>query len=648
MRIDYASRSLAVSCLVVLVSACGGGGGGGAGTGGTLPPPAANAGTLQFAASSVSGNEGETVVISVTRAGGTTGTASVTCSSNGGTATSGQDYTAVNTTLSWADGESASKPCNVSLTDDNVADPNETINLTLTNVSGATLGSPAAATVTIVDGDSGGSLQFSASSYTVNEASGTVTIAVTRNGGSAGAVAVNYATANGTAQAPGDYTAKSGTLNWVDGDSANKTFTISVVNDASAEGPETVQLSLSGATGGATLGANASATLVIDDTPGTILFTKTDFAVLENAGTAHVTVSRQGGSNGAVSVDFTTADAAPNCPDQNDPTTCEIASRRIAKPTLDYTPTAGTLTFLDGETSKDILIPITFPDTDPDAVSKPEPAETLDIALCQATGTNVGNQVRAVLTIADFQASANPGIVLSPTANNRPGDVPVNIRPEITLTSLVDQASLTSTSAKVRCDTGSGTVEILSAQAIFDPDETTVTIVPQTPLPSAGAACVAVLTSGVKDPSGAPITATELVSLSFTTGSTTDTTRPTVTDPSPPPNTTGVNPNTTVIGATINDYMLNTLSINPRNIQLSYNDGTVERIVAGTVNFVPNIDLPSGGNIALPVTFKPACPLRANTQYTVRFKGAGVNKPIRDVVGNALLADVTWSFTTAP
>ena len=90
------------------------------------------------------------------------------------------------------------------------------------------------------------------------------------------------------------------------------------------------------------------------------------------------------------------------------------------------------------------------------------------------------------------------------------------------------------------------------------------------------------------------------------------------------------------------------LSINPRNIQLSYNDGVVERIVAGTVNFVPNTDPPSGATVALPVTFKPACPLRPNTEYTVRFKGAGVNKPIRDVVGNALAADVTWSFTTAP
>jgi hypothetical protein len=94
--------------------------------------------------------------------------------------------------------------------------------------------------------------------------------------------------------------------------------------------------------------------------------------------------------------------------------------------------------------------------------------------------------------------------------------------------------------------------------------------------------------------------------------------------------------------------MLNTLSINPRNIQLSYNDGSVDRIVAGTVNFTPDTDIPSGPTVALPVTLKPACPLRPNTEYTVRFKGAGVNKPIRDVVGNPLAVDATWSFTTAP
>jgi hypothetical protein len=152
----------------------------------------------------------------------------------------------------------------------------------------------------------------------------------------------------------------------------------------------------------------------------------------------------------------------------------------------------------------------------------------------------------------------------------------------------------------------------------------------------------------VRDPSGVPITGTELTSQSFTIGSTNDTDGPTVSGFLPLDGTTNVDPNTVVIGATIDDYMLNTLSINPRNIQLSYNDGTADRIVAGTVNFTPDTDIPSGPTVALPVTLKPACPLRPNTEYTVRFKGAGVNKPIRDVVGNPLAVDATWSFTTAP
>lgn len=491
-----------------------------------------------------------------------------------------------------------------------------------------------------------GTVQFSASSYSVNETGGTATITVTRSGGSAGTVAVNYATANGSAQSPSDYTTAAGTLSWANGDSANKTFTISVANDAASEGPETVQLTLSGATGGATLGTISNATLVIDDTPGTILFTQTTFTAIENIGIARVTVSRVGGSNGTVSVDYTTADAEP------DAGAGQISSRRTAKPDLDYTRTAGTLTFLNGETSKDIEIPIIYPDPNPPESTQPEPSETLDIALCQATGTNVGNQLRAVLTIADFQASLSPGIVLSPTANNRPGDIPINIRPEITLSTLVNPSTLTATTAKVRCTDFSTTPETItefeSAAAVFDPDETTVTIVPPaTGLPS-GQSCVAVLTSGVTDPAGVPITTSELTSSSFTIGSTNDTAAPTVTDHNPPPGTTGVDPSTTVIGATINDYMLNTLSINPRNIQLSYTDGSIERFVAGAVNFTPDTELPSGPTVALPVTFKPACPLRANTQYTVRFKGVGVNKPIRDVVGTPLAADAIWSFTTAP
>ena len=103
-----------------------------------------------------------------------------------------------------------------------------------------------------------GTLQFSAATYSVNENGGSVTITVTRTGGSNGAVGVSYATSNGTATAGSDYTATSGTLSWANGDTANKTFSVPIIDDSVYEGNETVNLTLSSPTGGATLGLQHS------------------------------------------------------------------------------------------------------------------------------------------------------------------------------------------------------------------------------------------------------------------------------------------------------------------------------------------------------------------------------------------------------
>ena len=81
------------------------------------------------------------------------------------------------------------------------------------------------------------------------------TISVTRTGGSANAVSVDYATvAGGTATAGADYTSTSGTLNWANGDTATKTFTVLILDDNLVEPTETVNLTLSTPTGGAVFG----------------------------------------------------------------------------------------------------------------------------------------------------------------------------------------------------------------------------------------------------------------------------------------------------------------------------------------------------------------------------------------------------------
>ncbi len=151
-----------------------------------------------------------------------------------------------------------------------------------------------------------GDLSFSTSSYQVDEDVGTASIAVRRTGGSDGAVSVRCNTSNGSATAGQDYTATADTFSWADGDTANKSCTIPIINDTTEEGNETINLSLSNFTGGATAGSPATAVLTIlandDVDPGELRFSASSYQVNEDVGTASITVRRVNGSDGAVSV----------------------------------------------------------------------------------------------------------------------------------------------------------------------------------------------------------------------------------------------------------------------------------------------------------------------------------------------------------
>lgn len=90
-----------------------------------------------------------------------------------------------------------------------------------------------------------------------------VDVHVTRRSVASG-ITVQYATSDGTATAGSDYTAKSGTLSF----GANVTslsFPVPITEDTIVEGSETVNLTLSNPTGGATLGGQRSAVLTIVD-----------------------------------------------------------------------------------------------------------------------------------------------------------------------------------------------------------------------------------------------------------------------------------------------------------------------------------------------------------------------------------------------
>lgn len=114
-----------------------------------------------------------------------------------------------------------------------------------------------------------GVLQLSASSYSVNEGAGTATITVKRTNGSTGIVGATVSTSDGTASSASDYDATSQAVSFADGDVADKTVSIPITDDGTYEGNETVNLTLSAPTGGATLGSLRTAVLTIidNDTP---------------------------------------------------------------------------------------------------------------------------------------------------------------------------------------------------------------------------------------------------------------------------------------------------------------------------------------------------------------------------------------------
>jgi YD repeat-containing protein len=139
------------------------------------------------------------------------------------------------------------------------SEPDELIAI-LNNVSNLTLNSPA---FTYVKSNS--KLQFSTNNFKVSETGASVIpVVLTRSGGSQGAVSVTVNLANGSANAPADYNNASIVANFANGETS-KTVNIPVVNDVLEEGNETVSLKLSNPTGGAVLGSQNTATLIIID-----------------------------------------------------------------------------------------------------------------------------------------------------------------------------------------------------------------------------------------------------------------------------------------------------------------------------------------------------------------------------------------------
>jgi hypothetical protein len=244
-----------------------------------------------------------------------------------------------------------------------------------------------------------GTIQFSQPVFTASEAAPiaytdangvkflTPTMTVTRTGGSTGALTVDYCvwpdeTANNALEynyvaygnVNGNYAARdntrrwvsAGTLTWADGDTSPKTlpFSFSFFGNqpvytlcaASAiQGTITYSARLTNLTGGATLGTNAVSKLEITDAEapaaGVLNFTSRRFYGADG-GSAVISVRRDGGTTGSVSVNYATSSTLP----------AVGASQAAIGPGqagTHYTATTGTLTWADGDSAvKTFTVPL--------------------------------------------------------------------------------------------------------------------------------------------------------------------------------------------------------------------------------------------------------------------------------------------------
>jgi hypothetical protein len=339
------------------------------------------------------------LTVTANRIGGSRGAVGVTYGTFSGTATAGTDFTAVSGTLQWADGDATSKTFTVPISNTVAFDGTKTFNVSLFfPTGGLTVGIPAAASAVIVGSSSPvvGALEFSASSYDIVQGVGSVTITVNRVGGTAGAVSVAYATGNGPAIAPASFTAASGTLQWADGDSTAKTFTVAINNATPFSGNQLFTVALSSPTGGATIGNPGLSTVTIAGDAGSpigdLALSSAGYTVAQNAGSLSVTVNRSGGANGTVSVNYATTNGS-------------------AVAGVDFTAASGILQWADGDTA---------PKSFSVAISNATPfsgSKSFVITLANATGgAALSNPMNATAVINGSAAAAAGNLQLGSNA----------------------------------------------------------------------------------------------------------------------------------------------------------------------------------------------------------------------------------------
>lgn len=227
----------------------------------------------------------------------------------------------------------------------------------------------------------GGQIRFSNATYEVSESSPVAFVTLFRVGDDDGEISVTFIADAGTATSGADFVPIVTSVSWPDNDDDPRVVQVSIVDDDIAESSETVLLSLTNPTGGATIGSPGSATLTILDDgdtesgPGELALVSPTVVVAESEA-ALLVVRRTSGSAGEVSVGWSSSNGSAFAGE-------------------DYVASSGLITFADGDTTDKSIVIATLED---DLL---EGDETFDVELSLPAGGASLGLAQSTVNIVD-------------------------------------------------------------------------------------------------------------------------------------------------------------------------------------------------------------------------------------------------------
>ena len=279
--------------------------------------------------------------VKVVRTGGTRGTLTVNYSTGAGTATAGSDYTPASGTLTFADGETE-KTFSISIADDGVTEPEETVRLTLSGTPEVeSLGAKALSTIHIFDSNTPLELYIGPDDVDIIEGNvghKTAFMPVTLSAATSRTVTVDFATRDDLGMPGVDFLPVSGTLTFAPGEQF-KSIPITIISDTMDEFNELIGIDISNPVNATIIFPEAFVRVLDDDAPPSL--SVTDVSVAESAAgsKAVFTVHLSSASGKGATATYATADGT-------------------ATAGSDYTATSGVLNFSPGETLKTVEVPI--------------------------------------------------------------------------------------------------------------------------------------------------------------------------------------------------------------------------------------------------------------------------------------------------